>query len=109
MHRLEQDIQIMDLPKSREYYEQIRQKIREQKEAKLDPHLDDIDPEQLTPRDLYFFDKFLKDDLTEKEIKEEYMRAYDKNSNDMPNNHESVGAMFLNKIIGNGKLKKKSK
>lgn len=64
---------------ARQYAEKLRAEIIELKEKEIDPHLKNINPEELTYEDLMMYDKAKKYDLTEKECRE-YMNRMRKDS-----------------------------
>ena len=53
---------------AKEYAENVRKKIAEEKENQSDIHLSKINPDELTYQDLMIYDKFTKGNLNEEDL-----------------------------------------
>ncbi|MBI5306360.1 hypothetical protein HZB04_02140 [Candidatus Wolfebacteria bacterium] len=91
------------------YAKNLREILREQKTNKTDPHLENIDPDELTNNALIIFDKFRKNALMDKEFSEyrrnlgNYFRLQRQLKKDkfntLKDSRSNFSAMIANKIM----------
>jgi hypothetical protein len=105
---------------AKQYAENLRERLRTQKEQSSDIHLEDINVDKITYQELMMYDKLLKGNLSEKEIddyrKNVLHKYFDEQEREMgsrfdvrKDSRSNFSSMLLNKIISESLNKRKEK
>lgn len=79
----------------------IRQRISKEKEKASDPHLQEINPAELTEEDLLIWQKLLDNQLSDRDFEAYYRQFFGKNPDQVNRSSRSLAAMISNKLLVN--------